>query len=317
MKVLVPGGAGYVGAMLVPWLLARGHFVTVYDALLFGNGQLPLDNGHLKMIHADIRSVRDMDAACEGQDAVICLAAISAEEMCQRNPAEARTVNMEGASSVASSAKAAGVKRFIYASSVAAYASADNDSTETSRMEPTTIYGSCKVNAEWRVRGAFPEAVIVRCASVCGYSPRMRFDLTVNRMVHDAVRLGVITVNGGEQKRSHINIKDVCDFYALLLDLAHERSAGETFNIVAENATVLETAQLVAKVIGAEIEVRPRSDNRSYTVDGTKAREVLGFTPKRTVEQAARLLKAHFDDGYWKDSISNPRYMNLLPDGVS
>lgn len=314
MNVLVAGGAGYIGAVLVPRLLADGHRVTVYDTMWFGNGHLP-DNGNLTVIKGDVRSVRDMNAACEGQEAVICLASISAEEMCQRNRTLARTVNIGGTMSVALSAKEAGVKRFIYASSVAAYASGDKASTEADDMRPTTIYGECKVEGELRVLKQHPEAVIVRSASVCGYSPHQRFDLTVNMMVHDAVRKGVITVNGGAQKRSHIHIQDVCEFYKLLLDAPKEKIAGQVFNVVAENATVAETARLVANEIGARIVTQPRSDERSYTVDGTKAREVLGFVPRRTVRQAVIDLKARFDSGYWKDSLSNQVYQNLA-DGL-
>lgn len=310
MKVLVPGGAGYIGAVLVPWLLADGHEVTVYDMMWFGRGHLP-ENGSLKIIKADIRSLRDINAACEGQDAVICLASISAEEMCQRNPVLARTVNMGGAMSVAISAKNAGIRRFIYASSVAAYASSDKPSSETDEMRPTTIYGECKVDAERRVRESFPEAVIVRCASVCGYSPHQRFDLTVNMMVHDAMRKGVITVNGGEQKRSHIHIQDVCDFYRLLLDVPERKISGQIFNVAAVNETVVETANLVAKETGAAVLMQPRSDNRSYKVDGAKAFEVLGYKPRRTIRQAVLDLKARFDAGNWPDSMTNQAYMNL------
>lgn len=308
----MPGGCGYLGAILVPWLLARGHIVTVYDSMLFGRGGLPEDNEHLTIIKGDVRNVGQLTFACEKQDAVIYLASISAEAMCQRDPHTAARVNVDAVAWAAEVAAVIGVPRFIYASSVAAYAPSENGSCEEDEMQPTTLYGHGKAEAEVAVRTYFPSATIVRCASVCGESARMRFDVTANMMIHDAIKKGVITVNGGEQKRSHIHIYDACDFYALLLDLPLERIAGQTYNLVAVNESVLETAQRIAEITGARIEVRPRSDTRSYTVDGTKARE-LGFKPKRTIEDAVRRIQAQFDLGTcWQDTMTNPKYMNLL-----
>lgn len=324
MNVLVVGGSGYIGSVLVPMLLERGHDVLVIDTMWLGYSPL-FQSSQWKRFGAlvgDIRSSADMRYACKGRDAVICLASISAEEMCQRDPKLAREVNVDGVINLAKAAN--GLKRFIYASSVAAYAASERPSTEDGQMEPTTIYGRGKVEVEGWLGKERPEAVIVRSASVCGCSPRMRFDLTVNKMVHDAVRHGRITVNGGEQKRSHVHIQDICDFYCRLLDVGHERIYGQTFNVVAQNLSVLETAEKVIMAITARrravnmpfIEVRERTDNRSYTVDGTKAREMLGFTPKRTIDDAAREVKEHFDSGYWTDSLTNPAYMNLA-DGLA
>lgn len=310
MKILVPGGGGYIGAVLVPWLLADGHIVTVYDTMWFGKHWLSDDNSNLTVINNDIRSVREMNAAAEGQDAVICLAAISAEAMCQRNPILANTVNMGGAMGVALSAKRAGIEKFIYASSVAGYPSSEIPCTEIVQMDPTTLYGKGKVDAEKRVLEVIPDAVITRSASVCGYSPNQKFHITVNTMVRDAVMTGVITVEGGSQKRSHIHIQDICDFYRLLLNAPSEKIRGQAFNVVAENATVAESASLVASETGARIEIKPRSDVRSYSVDGTKAKEVLGFTPKRAIREAVIDLKARFDSGMWKDALTNEAYMN-------
>jgi nucleoside-diphosphate-sugar epimerase len=299
--------------MLVPWLLGRGHHVTVYDAMLFGKRAEKHDNEHERIIQGDIRSVVDMYAACEGQDAVICLAGIISEEMCQRAPLDSRTINMGGAMVVAVAASNAGVKRFIYASSVAAYPSSDKPSTEETVMQPSTIYGECKVAAEERVLRAIPNSVLVRSASVCGYSTNMRFHVTVNRMMRDAMVGDFIMVNGGDQWRSHVHILDVCDFYAMLL----ERSETGVFNLVAENQTVRQTAEIVAAETGAKVIFGPATDNRSYMVDGTKASEVLGFTPKRTVRDAVQYLKAHFDSdakgitSQWLDLTTNPKYMGL------
>lgn len=320
-RILVTGGAGYLGAMLVPWLLGRGHKVRVYDTFLFGPVGLPQENGNFAIIKGDIRSRDSLLEACKDQQALIALASISAEEMCRRTPVVASTVNIGGAVNTALCAKESGIRRFIHASTVAGYAPSDNGSIETDRMRPTSIYGWCKWDAERAIRKAYPAAVIVRCASVCGYSPRQRFDLTVNQMVHDALRRGAITVNGGNQSRSHVHIQDACDFYALLLDLSLENTAGQIFNLVGENQKVGETARLVADVTGASITVKERTDDRSYSVNGAKARAMLGFMPKRSVLKAVHELKAHFDSDaagmthQFGDSMTNPKYMNIA-DGI-
>ena len=153
----------------------------------------------------------------------------------------------------------------------------------------------------------FPRTIIVRSASVCGYSPNMRFDTTVNMMTNHAIRKGEITVNGGRQKRSHVHIKDICDFYKLLLKAPKEK-IGQAFNVVLENKAVAETANTVAEVMGCIIVKKPHSDDRSYTVDGTKAREILGFTPKHSVWQAVRDMVVKLKAGYWPDSLTNPIY---------
>jgi nucleoside-diphosphate-sugar epimerase len=312
MRTLLPGGGGYIGAVLVPYLLSVGHKVTVYDRFWFGKSYLPEDNPNLRIIKEDVRNFGLMSMACHEQDAVIMLGSISAEHMCVAHPDLARTVNEEGAAVAARAAAAMKVKRFIYASSVAAYGSMDRDAVETDELRPTTIYGKGKAAAEEAVRAEFPEATIVRCASVCGYSPRMRFDLTVNMMVHDAVKRGVIVVNGGEQKRCHVHIQDVCRFYQLLLYLPTSHTAGETFNVVGQNQTVMQTAVAVSQALGASapIEIHGRSDDRSYTVDGKKARDLLCFEAKKTVSDAAASIKAFFDAGYWKDT-SEPHFKNV------
>lgn len=307
--ILIPGGCGYIGAMLVPHLLADGHKVTVFDTMMFGGGGLPKDNGNLTVIKGDVRDEKAFAEACEGQDAVIYLASISSNDLCTREPELAFAVNIGAMFAVPRIAHKAGVKRFIYASSVAGYPPGDEPAKETQALGHPTPYALGKLCAEGSVRGQC-NYVIVRCASVCGYSPRMRFDVTVNKMTHDAIRYGEITVNGGDQKRSHVHILDVCAFYKRLLTA--ESAIGETFNLVAENHSVLEMAEIVAEVTGAKITRKPHTDLRSYSVDGTKAREVLDFCPKYPVRYAVSQVKAHFECGCWKDSTTNKRYQNIV-----
>jgi nucleoside-diphosphate-sugar epimerase len=310
----VPGGCGYVGAMLVPQLIVAGHQVTVFDTLWFGNGQLP-DNENCSLIKGDVRDREAFAEACKGQEAIVFLASLSSNEMCMREPKLAEAINKRAVPYAIEIARKAGVRRFIYASSVAAYGSSEHDAKESDPLEPTTPYAEAKAYCEGIVLAHTEPSfttTVVRSASVCGYSLRMRFDLTVNKMIHDAVRDGVIVVNGGAQKRSHINMADICTFYRLLLDLAPTKIAGQVYNAVAENQSVLETAEKVSGLIKCRIETRERSDNRSYTVDGSRARDELGFVPKRLVEHAALYLGTMLQGDYFKDSKTNNAYQNLV-----
>ena len=303
--------------MLVPHLLADGHKVTVYDAMYFGNGCLPDDNGNLTVIKGDVRYVALLRQAFEHKDVVIYLASLSSNAMHEAHPLIGDDINLESFPPALATAGACGVKRFIYASSVAAYGSSTEDAEEHQTLAPSTLYGHAKDHCEnWLLAYSnIPnfEIVITRSASVCGYSVRQRFDLTVNMMVLDAVMNGVIKVNGGAQKRSHIHMDDICRAYRMLVTADTEEVAGQIFNFVGENQTVLETARIVAEELGAEIKIGPPTDDRSYSVDGSKALRVLGFAPKKTVRQAVRELKMAFDDGYWKDVRTNPAYMNMVP----
>jgi nucleoside-diphosphate-sugar epimerase len=300
--------------MLVPQLIVAGHQVTVFDTLWFGNGHLP-DNENCSLIKGDVRDREAFKEACKGQEAIVFLASLSSNEMCMREPKLAESINKRAVPYAIEIARKAGVRRFIYASSVAAYGSSEHDAKESDPLEPTTPYAEAKAYCEGILLAHTEPAFIttvVRSASVCGYSLRQRFDLTVNKMIHDAVRDGVIVVNGGAQKRSHINMQDICTFYRLLLDLAPTKIAGQVYNAVAENQSVLETAEKVRGLIDCRIEKRERSDNRSYTVDGSRARDELGFVPKRLVEHAALYLGTMLQGDYFKDSKTNNAYQNLV-----
>jgi len=287
----------------VPFLIADGHEVTNFDLHLFGTGH-PADNPRLRMVKGDVRDIRAMQDAVAGQDAVIWLAGLTNNDMCVKAPTTDDRVNRDAVVIALREfrtqkyARREGPRRFIYASSVAAYGSKDREAVEEDILLPTTPYGLSKLYAEgWVLQYNAPDfiTVRVRSASVCGYSVNPRFDITVNKMVHSAHTEGVIKVNGGQQKRCHIHILDLVQAYLLLLEAPQAKIAGQAFNIVAENQTVLETANIVAEETGAKIEIGPATDDRSYTVSGAKAREALCFAPKRTVRQATAFLKAWLD----------------------
>ena len=308
-----------MGAWLVPHLLADGHKVTVYDSLLFGRGFLP-DNGMLTVIKGDVRDTSSWSEACDKQDAVIYLASISRELMCQQNEQLAHAVNVAAFEPAVIKAKRRGVRRFIYASSVAVYGSSDHEMTEDEPLAPTTIYGRGKAACEAILFSHQSDdfcCTVTRSASVCGYSPRMRLDLTINRMVHDAVRKDVITVEGGEQVRSHIHIKDICRFYQYLLNEERGMVAGQAYNVVLCNETVSETAHDIWRIFinppkekWVAVKTVPRVDNRSYAVSGAKMRST-GFAPQFSTEDAIRDVKLRLEAGYWPDSETNPQYQNL------
>ena len=317
MNILVTGGAGFIGARLVPMLLADGHKVTVMDTMYFGDGDLP-QNDNLEILMAGMRDIRGpaLYDACKGKDAVIYLASLSNNAMCELNPVLEHQVNREAFKSAIYAAKIAGVRRFIYASSVAAYGSSNEPVTEDVPLRPTTLYAAGKAFCESVLFQANSDkfvTVAVRSASVCGYSANMRFDVTVNKMVRDAMMKGVITVNGGEQRRSHIHIDDVCDFYRLLLSAQAGYISGQAFNLVAENSTVANIAKTVCDICNARVDFGVRVDNRSYMVSGDKAVERLGFQPKRSISQAVAEMEIKFRAGYWKDT-SHPRFERMTYD---
>lgn len=305
-----------MGAIVVPHLLDAKHEVTVYDTQWLGHGFLPEQaNSPLKIIKGDVRYTAKLVTACVDHDVVLWLASISNNDMCVGQPKLAERVNFDAFAQFVTESRNANIGRIIYASSVAAYGSSDKDATEATTLAPTTPYAEAKRDAEnWLSMYGKGITCITRSASVCGYSQRMRFDTTVNKMTHDAIRHGVIKVNGGSQKRSHIHIQDLAQAYKILVSAPADTVAGQVFNLVGENQTVLETAQIVANETEAQIEVGPATDDRSYSVDGTKARIVLDFIPKKSVRHAVIDIKARFDFGMWKDT-SDSRYWNMV-DGL-
>jgi len=315
MNICIPGGMGYVGSWLVPHLLADGHKVKVIDTGWFGDGDMP-DNDSLDVVPEDIREV-DWSYELENQDCVIWLASLSNDLMCQLNPVLEKEINRDEFLEALEAAADVAVPRFVYASSVAAYGSSPEAATEATPLAPTTLYGAGKAFCEAKIaehQNSSFAPIIVRSASVCGMSANMRFDITLNRMTHDACRYGRITVNGGQQRRSHVSLQDLAYFYKLLVKADHKKVAGQIFNVVDENQSVLDSANMVAEVTKTKVIVGPATDNRSYTVSGEKAKLVLGFEPKHPIKHAIHFLAARLDAGYWKNSLTDSRLWNMRYD---
>jgi nucleoside-diphosphate-sugar epimerase len=322
LKVLVTGSCGYVGSLLCPQLLAEGYEVVGYDTQWFGDGFWSHSNEHAKLIKGDIRDDKHFTAAALGCDAVIHLACISNDTCCQLDEALSTRINYDAFEPLVVAAKAAGVRRFIYCSSSSVYGvSHEPDVTEDHPLIPLTLYNKYKGMCEpllLKHQSEDFECVIIRPATVCGYAPRQRFDLTVNVMTRDAIMKKKITVFGGEQKRPNLHIKDMCDVYKLLLTAPKNLVNGQTFNVGAQNMKVKDIARLIQEVVQdemgflVEIETQPSTDNRSYHINSEKIFHALGFRPKRTVEDAIRDLCIRFESGQFKDALSNPWYTNIL-----
>jgi nucleoside-diphosphate-sugar epimerase len=321
-QVLVTGGAGYKGCVLVPKLLNAGYEVVVYDRMFFGSQGLP-SHPLLRVVDADIRDTDSFAAAVKNCDAVIHLACISNDPSYELDPALSKTINFDCFEPMVLASKNAGVRRFINVSSSSVYGVSDApEVTEDHPLLPLTDYskykGMCEsILFEHGSRDFIP--INLRPATVCGYSPRMRFDLTVNILTNLAVNRGTITVFGGAQKRPNIHIDDVTDLYVRMLEYPEDLIAAKTFNVGYENDTVARLAEIVKKVVEREfpdkppirIETTPTNDNRSYHVSSRKIAEELGYRPQRTIEDAVRDLCCAFRQGEFKNSLTSDDYVNV------
>ena len=320
--VLVTGGAGYVGCVLVPALLGAGYPVVVYDLMLFGAEGLPTHPA-LRVVRADIRDTAAFAAAVRGVHSVIHLACISNDPSFELDPALSRSINYECFEPLVAASKAAGVRRFLYISTSSVYGLSDApEVTEEHPLVPLTDYNKYKGLCEpvlRRFQSPDFTTVIIRPATVCGRSPRMRFDLTVNILTNHAVNRGVVTVFGGSQRRPNIHIDDVAELYVKLLELPDALIAGETFNAGYQNHTVAALAEQVRVVVERElpdrapirIEASPTDDLRSYHVSSKKIAERLGFVPRRTIADAIRDLCRAFQAGRFPNSLTEDRYFNV------
>jgi nucleoside-diphosphate-sugar epimerase len=321
-KVLVTGGAGYKGCVLVPKLLRAGYAVVVYDLMLFGDEGLPRHE-YLTVTKGDIRDTAAYSQAVAGMDAVIHMACISNDPSFELDPALSRSINYECFEPLVLASKAAGVKRFIYVSSSSVYGVSDApEVTEEHPLVPLTDYNKYKGLCEpilLRHQSSDFTTVIIRPATVCGYSPRMRFDLTVNILTNHAVNSGVITVFGGSQKRPNIHIDDVTELYVELLSMPKEKIAGEIFNAGYQNHTILELARITQKIVEREmpdagsipIKITATNDPRSYHVSSRKIAAKLGWRPKRTIEDAVKDLCHAFLTGKLPNSMADEKYVNV------
>jgi nucleoside-diphosphate-sugar epimerase len=322
-NVLVTGGAGYVGSLLTPQLLEMGYRVTVYDTMYFGDAFLPKNNPSASIIAGDIRDTFKLARALEGVEAVVNLACISNDASFELDEKLSTSINLDAFEPMVIAAKKAGVKRFIYCSSSSVYGVSESpDVTEDHPLVPLTLYNKYKGMCEPLLfKHQAPEfvCVTIRPATLCGYAPRQRLDLSVNILTNHAVNSNKITVFGGSQKRPNLHIQDMVDLYKLLLEVPDKKIAGETFNAGFQNMSIMEIAQLVKRVVQQEfpekgdiqIVTTPTDDIRSYHVNSDKIRRVLGFQPRHTIEDAIRDLCRAFKAGKLPNSMNDTFYFNV------
>jgi nucleoside-diphosphate-sugar epimerase len=318
-SVLITGGAGYVGAVLIPKLLAKGYKVKVVDLYMYGDNVLDnvKANPNLKQIKGDIRDKELLEKEIPGIDAIIHLACISNDPSFELNPALAKSINYDAFIPLVKIAKKNKVKRFIYASSSSVYGIKDEEKvTEELSLEPLTDYSKYKMLCEEvLVKEKVPgfTILILRPSTVCGYSPRLRLDLTVNILTNHAINKRKITVFGGQQKRPNIHIEDMTDLYIKTLEYPDKLIDGKIFNAGYENFTVMQLAEKVRKVISEDIpiEVTATDDNRSYQVCSEKIKKELGFSAKHSVEEAIEDLRDAFSAGKIPNSMDGMRYYNI------
>jgi nucleoside-diphosphate-sugar epimerase len=315
-KILVTGGAGYKGAVLVPKLLKKGYEVTVIDLMLYGEDVLP-EHAKLKVVKGDIRDLALMKSLLHGQDIVIHLACISNDPSFELNPQLGKSINLDPFQPMVEMSKAAGVKRFIYASSSSVYGIKEEPNVhEGMSLEPLTDYSKFKAECE-RILAQYESpdftTVTIRPATVCGYSPRQRLDVVVNILSNLAFHKREISVFGGEQLRPNIHIEDMTDVYLVVIEAPKELVAGKIYNVGEKNHSVMELAKIVQNVMGDDVKLVtvPTDDPRSYHVSSERIATDLGFVPKRTIRDAVVDMKKAFEEEKLPDSLNDVKYFNI------
>lgn len=318
-SVLVTGGAGYVGSALIPKLLDKGYRVKVLDLFFFGEAVLNQVKGHerLELIHGDIRDQDVLRRFLPGCDAVIHLACISNDPSFELNPDLGRAINYDAFGPLVDISKESGVSRFIYASSSSVYGiKSESNVSEELSLQPLTDYSKYKAMCEdvlLEKKASEFTTLIIRPATVCGYAPRLRLDLTVNILTNHAVNNRKIKVFGGEQLRPNIHVEDMTDLYVRTLELPSSKIDGKIYNAGYENHSIKEIAEMVRSCVGEDVvtETTPTDDLRSYHISSEKIKAELGFSPKYSVRNAVESLLEAFKQGKVPKAFEDKKYYNI------
>lgn len=322
MKILVTGGAGYVGSVLISELIQNNHNVICLDRFFFGDDHLigTKFEGKLELIKDDIRWFDEK--ILEDVDVVMDLGSLSNDPVGELDPEKTFEINHKGRTRVATLSKKAGVKRYILPSSASNYGKQKGVVNEESPVYPLTTYSQANRKAEIDILALNDDnftTTVLRFASIFGLSPRMRFDLGVNSMTLELFKSGTIVVTGdGKQWRPFLHIKDAIDSYELVMKASKEKISGQIFNVGSDdlNYQILELAKEVGNAIGRKykIEFKGTHDHRSYKASFKKIKETLGFSPKFSVANGAREIFSALESGQISDTIKTKTvewYKNL------
>jgi nucleoside-diphosphate-sugar epimerase len=314
-KVLITGGSGYVGSVLTPYLLSKGYELTVLDLMLYGNTLK--ENNKLKIVKGDIRDTKLLKKIIKDHSIVIHLACISNDPSFELNPALGKEINLDAFTPLVEISKESGVRRFIYASSSSVYGvKKEKNVTEDMSLKPLTDYSKFKADCEKiLLKYSCPNfcTVILRPATICGYSPRQRLDLVVNILTNLAYHNRTITIFGGSQLRPNIHIQDMIRAYDLFINVDDKKINGKIFNIGFENKTVRQLAEEVKKIVGLDVIIKklPTNDNRSYHISCKKIQDELGFVANFSILNAIEELKDAFERKLLSNCLTNENYFNI------
>jgi len=329
-KVLIIGGGGYVGTELQSYLIDKGFLVRVLDIFWYLDGKLPGSNrgieSTIEYIQADVRDISALKEAMDGVSDCIHLACISNDPSYELDPGLSKSINYLAFETFISVLNESRIERVIYASSSSVYGvKMELNVTEELSCEPRTDYSKFKVACEKLLLTKVKNEItisILRPSTICGVSKRQRFDLVVNALTINALTKGLINVDGGEQYRPNLHIRDMVRAYTTLLDADHALVHRQVFNVAGENLKVSEIAKLVQSTLKNTISINvvPVVDDRSYRVSGEKIQNALGYSPNFTVYDAIVDIENAFVNGEFGDILDDKFYnlktmRNLLESG--
>lgn len=316
--ILVTGGAGYIGAVLVGELLARGEKVRVFDKLYFGAEPLEDVKDKIEFIQGDVRQFPE--SVLDNVKAVVHLGSLSNDPTAEFDPKANHEINFEGTMRVAEACKKKGVERFTFASSAAVIGfHVDSVASEEFPANPQSEYAQSKLDAENGLRSLVSDKfcpVIFRQATVFGFSPRMRWDLVVNTMTKDSFSKKEIFVYcAGDNWRPLVHVKDVALAHIEAINAPADKVRGQIFNLVHKNYQILELGHRVKDILKKYIDVRVEvlfgaKESRSYRITGEKLKDILGFVAKHSVEDAVSEIYNLLTSGRYTD-FQNPVYYNI------
>jgi nucleoside-diphosphate-sugar epimerase/CBS domain-containing protein len=310
-RVLVVGGAGFLGSVLTGKLLSRGYRVRVLDSFIYGRRSLDpfSENNNLEIIEGDLRNIHTCVSSLAETDAVVLLAAIVGDPASQARPTETIETNVLAAQALASACKLHHISRFLYASTCSVYGIGANLLDEEAPLNPVSLYARTKIESEKIILGMgddYFSPTILRMGTLYGYSPRMRFDLVVNTMSMKSFVDGKIQVFGGGQWRPLLGVEDAAEVYIQCLEMDLRDVGNQVFNVGSDkqNYQIIEVAEIIGTALGDIPISRDNSnlDSRDYRVSFSKLAQTLGFAPQQTIDSAARVITEKLRSG----AIRNP-----------